>query len=390
MRLSSVKFKHLDSITPFLSSGAVPAFQKIQSLEGISTLHRSYIMRSALNDEASQKHLQSGRSLSIGGIDSLQKLQEAWDSIRSQNDLEEVILQEEVIWDTHVTLIYEKDFFFAELRRRNSSREFLYSTPLGRSLVSETSKLQKFLGGIRPYLNKEAFWLMELGIKDDEVFLFQIHPADPSLLSSVFSSEIVSQIVASRLPFSKAGGLWGLLKREWQARTFRQNMKRGNVNPAKIFNNWEYLFHYFQIFCLMKKMEPTAQSFATFVATSGNKSWPFRIVKKHLEFANYFRASVDFDPMSSGTHGRGPIFVGKGSFLGVVGFDIHVCEEISLDIIYRKERPRVIVSKEIGILSHPVLASVENGVSLVLGVTKLPQLGETIFFDFDSHFFKVQ
>lgn len=390
MRLASEKFKHLDSISPLLSSGLVPAFQKVEVLEGISIVNQPYIMRSALKNEASSKLLQSGKSLSIGGIDSLQKLQEAWDLIKTQNNLAEVILQEEVIWSTHVTLIYETDFFFAELKKREGNQQFLYWTPLGRSLVAETSKLEQFLQPLKSYLKKESFWLMELGIRDNEVFLFQLHPVDPSLLTSIFSSDIVAQIVASRLRFTKVQSLWALLKIEWQARKFRKQMSDGNVNPAKIFNNWEYLFHYFKIFCMMKKIEPTAQSFATFLAASGQSSWLSGIVKKHLELANYYRSSEAFDPMKAGIAGQGPIFVGKGTYSGVVGMDIHVCEEIPLELIYRKDRPKVIMTKEVGILSHPVLASAENGVKLVLGLTELPVAGETIFLDFDSHSFKVQ
>lgn len=390
MRLASEKFKHLDSISPLLSSGLVPSYQKMEFLEEISSVEKPYIMRSALKNEASNKLLQSGKSLSIGGIDSLQKLQEAWGQIKNQDHLDEIILQEEVSWTTHVTLIYERDFFFAELKKRQGPGQFLYWTPLGRSLVSETAMLEKFLQPLKSYLEKEPFWLMELGIKNDQVFIFQLHGADPSLLTNIFSSDMVAQIVASRVRFAHSQGFWNLLKTEWQARKFRQSMNVGIPNPSKIFNNWEYLFHYFKIFCMMKKLGPTAQSFATFLATSRQSSWFSGILKKHLELANYYRASETFDPMKAGIAGKGPIFVGKGTYSGVVGIDIHVCEEISLDLIYQKERPKVILTKEVGVLSHPVLASVENGVSLVLGLTELPVAGETIFLDFDSHSFKVQ
>jgi hypothetical protein len=390
MRLASEKFKHLDSISPILPSGSVPSFQKMETLEEINILNKPYIMRSALKNEASNMLLQSGKSLSIVGVDSLQKLHAAWDLVRAQEDLDEVILQEEVLWNTHVTLIYETDFFFAELKNREGSQQLLYWTPLGSSIVSETSILKKFLEPLKSYLEKEPFWLMELGIKDNQVFIFQLHTADPSLLAKIFTSDIVAQIVASRLNLTKANGLWNLLKTEWKARKFRQSMNCGTVNPSKIFNNWEYLFYYFKIFCMLKKLDPTAQSFASFLASSGKSSWLSGIVKKHLELANYYRASKDFDPMKVGIAGQGPIFVGKGTYLGIVGIDIHVCEEISLDLIYREERPKVIITKEVGILSHPVLASLENGVNLVLGLSELPEAGERIFLDFDTHFFTVQ
>ncbi|MBA2403341.1 MAG: hypothetical protein H0V66_01110, partial [Bdellovibrionales bacterium] len=266
MRLASGKFKHLDTVKSLLAPEIVPAFRVIEDSAEIHDLEWPLILRSALKHEGSKAQLLSGKSLSIGNIDSQQKLLEAWQKVKAQPDVAEVILQQEINWDTHVTLIYEPDFFFAELKKRDGVGQFLYWTPLAQSLSLEVKTLKNFLDQLKTFLQQEKFWLLELGLKDGKLFLFQIHPVSLDLLSSIFSSGMVAEIVFSRMRFAKTQGLWNLLKTEWQARKFRQQMNTKSFHPSLIFLNWEFLFHYFRLFCMMKQLSPDAQSFAGFLA----------------------------------------------------------------------------------------------------------------------------
>jgi hypothetical protein len=390
MRLASAKFKHLDSVQAFLGPETVPAFRIITNLDGISDFPTPLILRSALKEESQKGQLQSGKSISIGGIDTRQKLQEAWEKINSQPGLEEVILQTEINWDTHITLIYEEEFFFAELKKRDGSKQFIYWTPLAQSLIPEVQTLKVFLKTIEAYLPKEKFWLMEAGLMNDKIHLFQMHSVNLDLLSKIFSTEMVAQIVSSRMRFAKAQGFWGLLKTEWYARKFRRKMNKESFHPSLIFLNWEFLFHYFRLFCMVNRLAPDAQSFAKFLAMSFQKNWISSLIKKHLELANFFRESESFDPMMLGFETQGYLYIGKGIVEGVVGEGIHVCEEISLGLIYEKTKPKAILSREVGLLSHPVLASVENGVPLVLGLSDLPLKGARIHLDFDQQILRIE
>jgi hypothetical protein len=391
MRLASAKFKHLDSVQAFLVPETVPAFRVIQQLVDITSFDGPYILRSALKNEGQKGQLLSGKSLSIGDIDSRQKLNEAWEKISSQVDLEEVILQEEIKWDSHITLTYEKDFFFSEIKKQNGLQQFIYWTPLAQTLSFEVQLIKKFLKPLESYLLQEKCWLMEAGILNGKIYLFQIHPVSLDLLSTIFSSEMVGQIVSSRMRFAKSQGLWGLIKTEWKARSFRHKMKDESFHPSLIFLNWEFLFHYFRIFCMLNQLGPDAQSFAKFLAMSFEKNWMSSLVKKHLELANFFRKNEAFDPMNLGFESNGLIFIGKGTLEGTVGDEIHTCDEISLALIYQKSaRPRVILTKEVGLLSHPVLASVENGVYLVLGMSELPNKGARIHLDFDQKVIRIE
>lgn len=390
MRLASGKFKHLETIRPIIEVGSIPEFRVISHSDDVQSINQSMILRSALKNEAKGAKLLSGKSLSISGIDSRQKFLEAWDKIQAQPGLEEVILQNEIFWDQHITLICEDNFFFAEIKLKIGVSEFLYWTPLVQSLNPLVQKLKTFLGLLKSYLKSEKFWLMELGLSDQKIFLFQIHPVRVELLSELFSSNMVAQIVSSRMKFARRMGLWGLLKTEWKARGFRREMKEASFHPSLVFLNWEYLFHYFRLFCMMNRLSPNAQSFASFLTACFENHWFSELVKKHLEMANYFRQSESFDPMKLGFESQGMIFIGRGQFEGVVGEDIHVCDEISLELLYQHLRPKVILTKEVGVLSHPVLASVENGVALVLGVTQLFVPGERIFLDFEDKILQVK
>ena len=391
MRLASAKFKHLDSVQPFLLPDTVPAFRVVKQLMDISSFDGPYILRSALKNEGQKGQLLSGKSLSIGEIDSMQELNEAWEKISTQVDLAEVILQKEIKWESHITITYEKDFFFAEIKKKNGPQQFIYWTPLAQTLHDEIQKIRNFLRPLETYLLQDKCWLMEAGILNGKIYLFQLHPLSLDLLSTIFSSEMVGQIVSSRMKFAKSQGLWGLIKTEWKARTFRQKMKDESFHPSLIFLNWEFLFHYFRIFCMLNQLGPDAQSFARFLAMSFEKTWMSSLVKKHLELANFFRKNEAFDPMNLGFESQGLIYIGKGTLEGTVGEDIHTCDTISLALIYQKNaRPRVILTKEIGLLSHPVLASVENGVYLVLGMSELPKKGARIHLDFDQKVIRIE
>lgn len=390
MRLASGKFKHLETINSLIEVGIIPAYRVISHPDEIQSIDQVMILRSALKNEAKGAKLLSGKSVSIPGIDSRQKLLEAWDKIQAQEDLEEVILQTEIKWEAHITLICEEDFFFAEIRQKEGASEFIYWTPMGQSLHPLLKQLKMFLDPLKNYLSSDKFWLMELGLQNNKLFLFQVHPVGVDLLSSLFSSSMVAQIVSSRVKFARSQNIVSLLKTEWQARKFRQSMNLKSFHPSLVFLNWEYLFHYFRLFCMMNRLQPDAQSFATFLTASYEKHWFSDLVKKHLELANYFRESETFDPMKLGFEGQGMIFIGRGQMEGVVGETIHVCNEICLSVLYQKKKPVIILTKEVGILSHPVLASVENGVALVLGVTDEFSEGERIFLDFERRIIQVK
>jgi hypothetical protein len=390
MRLSSEKFKYLDLVQNYLPTGTIPDFKVIKSLEGPENIQGNWILRSCLKHESNKNVLLSGKSLSLGGIDSNQKLQEAWEQIQAQKDLDEVILQKEIHWESHVTVYVEKDFFFGELKTQDGRKEFLYETPLGKTLASETKLLSEFLRLLGSFLSQEKFWLFEMGIVGGKIFLFQLHPISHELLEGIFSSDLVLQIVSSRQRFSGHKSLFNLLKIEWRAWRFRQGFPSKDSRPLEIFLNWEFIFHYFRLFCMIKKIRPDGESFSQFLTSSFDSGFFSANVKKHLEIANHHRKKETYNSLTIGFQSTGPMFIGKGQIPGIVGEDIFVCDEIPLAVIYGDKKPRAILTKEVGVLSHPVLACVENGIPLVLGVSVNLASGERIFLDFEHRIFKIE
>lgn len=390
MRLSSEKFKYLDLVAPYLEVGTIPPYKIVTGADALGDIYGqvSTIMRSALKNEAGAGSLLSGKSLSIGGIDSPEKLREAWEKVSAQEDLQEVILQEEVSWDTHATIICEEEFFLAELKDRTGAQRIIYWSPIARSQEAEVEPLRRFLKPLATPLRGKDIWLLELGIRSDRIFLFQVHPISPKLLNTLFSSELVAQIVASRMRFAKAKGPLGLLNMELKARKFRQTIKK-SFHPSQVFLNWEYLFHYFRLFCMMNRLTPDAHGFALFLSESYKDNWLGTLVQKHLELANLFRKDETFNPLRLGMEGAGPVFIGKGVIEGVVGTDIYYCDEIPLDLPYRKVKPKAILTKEVGVLSHPVLASVESNIALVLGINAPPREGTKIYLDFEKKILRI-
>jgi hypothetical protein len=390
MRLTSEKFKYLDLVQNYLPIGTVPDFKRLKSLERLENFHGSYILRSSLKDESNKRDLMSGKSLSLGGIDSLEMLKDSWEKIQAQHDLDEVILQREIFWESHITLYVEADFFFGELKSKNGGKTFLYETTLGKTLSVETKLISELIRSLKALLSQEKYWLCELGVCDGKLFLFQLHPIGETLLKKVFSNDLILQMVSSRLRFSSGKGLFDLLKMEWKAWRFRQNVQSMDFETSQIFLNWEFLFHYFRLFCMIKNLRPNGESFSQFLSTSFSTGFLSPLIQKHLEIASIGRNQESYEVMNIGFQGSGLMFIGKGQLNGIVGEDIFVCDEIPLSVIYGDKKPRVILTKEVGVLSHPVLASVENGIPLVLGLTVLPSRGERIFLDFEYKNFRIE
>lgn len=390
MRFVSDKFKYLHDFQKALPEGVIPSFTLFTDPIESRDFTPSKILRSALHLEASQGHLGSGKSKSISGICSEKDLNTAWQEVRSQENFCEAIIQDEVPWETHITLIYENDFFFAELKSRTGHPYFIYWTPLAYTLTKETILLKNLISLIKQSLKTHSFWLMELGMIDEKLFLFQIQPVNLNFMGKIFSSELGLHLVRSRLRFSRSQNIFSLIKNEWHAHKFRKQIISASYSPANVFLNWEFIFHYYRLFCMLKKLSPNGQSFAQFLSQGFESSFLSIAVRKHLEFAHYYRTQEEFLPMDIGMEGPGIIFLGKGIISGVVGVDIECFDKIPIQSVYQKSKPKIILTKEVSLLSHPILASVENGIALVLGMESFPENGANIVVDFEKKSFLIK
>jgi hypothetical protein len=391
MLLVSEKFKYLLTARDLLEPGIVPDFKLLSQLPDQAPEEGPYIMRSALKDEAGEEKMLSGKSLSLHGLMTLTDIQNAWDKIQSQPQLQEIILQREIIWEKHATVLVEADFFLAEVKTTSGGRYSFYGNSLVKNVALEDKLLAEILKSLHPLLSESGLWLLELGWAQGRWFLFQIHPMLQSLVQAIFSSDLAYQLVSSRQRFGRTQDFLGLLKMEWNAYKFRSRFNSPVAFCASaVFMNWEFLFHYFRLFCMIHRLLPNGQSFSQFLSSRYDSAWPSPLIKKHLQLLRIFRDEEEFLPQQLGFKDQPIVYIGKGKLEGVVGEDILAVAEIPLAQIYETLPPRAILTKEVTLLSHPVLACAEVGIPLVLGMSELPANGAKIILDFDSKNFRLK
>ena len=400
MDLISKKFKYLLLAQSLLKDASVPPFYKITSPDTLPVISSPSILRSAISGEASTGNLLSGKSISIPNIKSQDDLKHAYQTIIQQAHLEEVILQHEINWDKHLTLIVEKDFIFIEMKLKdihNEKTKFLYWTPLGHTHDDGLFiTLKKTLDRLTPLTDSSRLWLMELGLKNNDLFLFQIQPVDPSFLGSAFSQNLIQEMLLSRQRFQKSHGLLSMIRAEWNASKFRKKFSRSNeISPSWIFLNWEFIFHYFRIYCLQKGLKPGQDSFSKFLTVGHEKNWMGEILRLHFKMANQLRLNESYDEMSF-IFDTNPafIFIGKGKFKGLIGEEFILLEELTPQIIYGLTTEKIILTKTFSLLGHGILAAIEQKIKVVAGIPddSWEELHhkESIFLDFEERIFEIQ
>lgn len=389
MNVKSEKFKYLSQAKRFLPEEIVPDFELMTERPVNFFQNKNFILRSALENESHKEHLGSGKSLSIPDIDSLEKAQAAWDKIQSQQkSIQEIILQVQVDWEKHLTVIAQKDFFFAEILGL-LDLSFLYWTPLNQATDKLTGALKELLETLSPLLSTDNLWLLEIGEKNDQLYLFQVHPISPELLQTVFSNDLAKQILISKKRFEGKIGVFSLLKNEWLAKKFRQKMlSRPAFSPADVFLNWEFIFHYFRLHCMLKNYQPTAETYAAFLSGTSAQ------VLTHFKIANILKPQESYQENLSGFTSSAPLFMGKGSYRGLVENAVIVLETLGPEKVYAISTQTIILTTTVSLLSHGVLAAMERGNPLVTGLplNQLQKLkpNDQIYLDFERKIFQIQ
>ncbi len=320
MPLSSEKFKYLEISGTFLKEGVIPAYS-VMGINDFEVMNRGQrwplILRSAIRSEASELTTLSGKSISIGGIEGPEALQHALSRCRSQPDLQEIILQEEVDWNEHLTVIVESNFFFCEVRdRTGQTRTFFQSSLTQTSAEPLSIPLREILKALAPILEEKHLWLLELGWASSGLHLFQIQPIARPAVEKIFSSQLARQQVASTERFTKQKGIFKLLKIEWQALAFRNRVHAGTLHSSDVFLNWEFIFHYFRIFCMIRNHRPSGEAFAAFLTSTRSSSPIASLSLTHLRIANQLRKDEMFLASDARFEGNAPLFIGTGIIEG--------------------------------------------------------------------------
>jgi hypothetical protein len=386
MELSSQKFKYLEQIKA-LKPELIPHFYPIKSTLPEIYDKETYILRSALQSEANPNNLLSGKSLSLSNLKK-KDLKEALEKVLAQDELSEVILQKQILWNQHLTLFYQSDFFFAEIKDRNQNNTFFYVGELGGTNHPLRSLLVNHLKQIKEVLRTEKNWLMEWGYDGEKFYLFQLQPISIDKLTTLLSSEFAFEMVQSKERFSKNQNLWAMLKTEWLAFIYRRKKIKNPTFEAKdVFLNWEFIFHYFRLFCFSKNIKPDEESLMKFYQSLQEDHYLANVTKTHFKLANFWRKTEALPSLNFLSHEKKMRFIGSGQgyfFKNQLVF----MEDLVVEDIYQLNDKKIILTKSISLLSHGILAALEQGHSVIFGISDEDWLSlismDQIYLDFES------
>jgi hypothetical protein len=398
MELISNKFKFLQPARKLLGDAIVPVFQKIERDILTIKFDKLKVLRSSLKSEAQKVSLQSGKSISILNLSNLIEFKAALKRVYNQEDLLEVILQDQVLWEQHLTLIYEEDFIFIEIKDRNSDQiQFYYTSLAGESgHFSFVDKLKKYLKKLAPILKEDKLWIMEWGVVNSELSLFQIHPISSDYAEHIFSDDLALQLLQSKNRFQGQPSFKDLILTEWSAFLYRKKKQKNfEIKNQDVFINWEYIFHYYRLYCQSRNLKPTNVIFNDFLNQTYKNNYFSNTVKVHLSLANKFRNNETYAPIDYILEGKSKLnFLGKGQFSGTINGGIVLLAELTPEAVYQLPESCIILTKTVSLLGHGILASVERGLPVLSGISeeeweKLLKCNK-IFLDFENQIFKIE
>lgn len=331
-------------------------------LENNKVIESKLILRSALKEEGDKSSLKSGISLTEHGIQSQNELKIAIEKLQAQKDFDEIVLQEEVFYHTHLTIYIEGNFVFGEVTGSNEFFILSGVTQTGdKNLINSISSLVELI-----QKKEDSAVLIEVGLSAAaKVYLFQLmhinqHPIQDYIKNDLFKILIQKKDIYLRK------GILNLIKTEYLAYKIRSNREKFN-EIEQVFFNWISLLHYFRLYCMHEKVPAEARAWQSFlVAAIEKKGWVLKSAYEHIKISSQLRQTEEMPELPAGFKTEEKIYLGKGEFRGVIGEDIQIINDLKIDDILKlKSSTRVILSNYASVLSHPCLLLVERGIFFV-------------------------
>lgn len=330
-----------------------------------------FILRSALNDEASVNKLRSGESISCPNINTFNEFNYACKKIYGQKKLHEVILQQQFEHSTHLTIFLDNSFTYIDYKGDKDG-----SFAEGPNFSTDKSKLpsykevKKLLNLIYNEFNTPL--LIEAGINKNDIKLYQVVNVTPSMVKHLYSQESIMQVYYNN-SFNYSPSLLNLLKVEFSAFLFRFNKNFNETNSvAMAYRNWFFLLHYFTLFCRINSLSGNDNDWCDFIQLGHKKNsmWLSKIVSKHIAIANLIRPYEKLNEMPSILKNKTeqPIFIGEGEYYEYTD-NYNFKEELTIEDIISYSSSLPIISKSNSLLSHPVLLAAEKKIPLVLNIS---------------------
>ena len=330
-----------------------------------------YVLRSSLRSEGSVEKINAGKSLSFKEIDTYEKFKKHYLEVLQQENLEEIYLEEQFYYLDHLTIYFKDDLCFVQVNNENTNKVSFFS--ITQNFISNKVEYFKIF---EPFYN---LWLefgrsedvvIEAGINDQEMKIFQIIPVSSKVLKNIFTDDFIVKLVKSKERFSKKKSFLSLLKTERDAKKFRNNLKLDLKDISNSFKNWEYIFHYFYLYCVVRKKSGTDQDLVDFLnhILLNKHKWPSQGIFKHLQMANLIRKyenSTELPAMFKTTSSK-LYFLGKNKQLRGKLKDIAVkVDKLTPEYIYNQKDKKLILTPNNEILGHAFLAAIESNIPIV-------------------------
>lgn len=347
----------------------IPRFFEIENLDSQTLASSTFILRSALAGESGHQ-LKSGKSQSIAGITGRAGFESALATVKSQPDLSEVALQEYKAFEAHFTAAITPEMIFVE-PTFESNHGILFLTQT--SQVGEI-KFQDEVSALLRKLQKRfrvGSLVVELGVTQNKVYLFQVNLVDKDFSDGLFNNHIFKLVSDYQKNWNPNPGFFALLRNEFHAWKFRRRFEKKKVafNIATAFENWASILHYYTLFCLMERKQAGPQTWCQYLASMSRGR--YANARKHLLMANTIAGkSSSFLPSSFLERNESPLFLGEGSFTGIVGVDFVQVEKLLPQGIYSNTERRVFLTPDSHVLSHGFLSAAETGTSVVGNLPK--------------------
>lgn len=315
---------------------------------------KNMILRSALNSEASETGvLLSGKSISIGNIQTHQDFLEAYDKASAQADLAEMQLEEQVGFDQHYTVLGFKNVFLIQNTLNGESLFFTTSTYIGK--VENQKQIVHWILKFKQSIPMD-FFLLEIGIVGSHLYLFQGNSVKENLAKKIFDSSPYREIYQSALSWPRNPGLFFLLKLLIGSFLTRWKSLAGSVN-------WKFIWFYFYLFALNRARQNLDLSFIEFLNSLNNSaSWNNQAALKHIELLNKDRENYN---LHAGFHlDSGAIFQGHGEVV-TTSEKAYFFDQLQPEILYSLPKNSVIFTKDFNVLAHGFLICLEQDFSII-------------------------
>lgn len=321
-----------------------------------------YILRSSLVNEGSKTMLLSGKSISIKSITSSNELFKAIQEIQAQNEINEVILQEQIEFDTHYTVYLSKIVNYVEDTFSKVKNVLIFNEKYSSGNIQLSAELIDTLRLLRSRFEEKPL-LLEVGIKNNQIYFFQINFLPKGRMEKIIQSNILNQLIATQSKSQKQQPIYKLLYEELGAFLFRVKMsffnkKKRDLNFKNCFLNWQYIFHYYRLYLMLNKIHCADKNSWIEFLNDEHKKLPF--IKTHLHFANLISHTLGLDTHKQTIENHHTqILLGQGKGQYSISEDCYFCEKLTPELVYNSTKS-LVLTKDNHILSHGFLAASET------------------------------